>query len=113
MPIYEYEPDGHVCLMCDGRVAVLQGIHEEPLRYCPSCGLEVRRVVSGANFRLPKNVTPEKAAERGFTTWRRAEKGKWEKIAGPGVDMIVGSEQDMAQIEKEKKAARKRRSRQS
>ena len=28
MPIYEYEPDDRDCLMCDGRVAVIQGSNE-------------------------------------------------------------------------------------
>lgn len=43
------------------------------------------------------------AAKRGFTTWKRAKKGEWEKVDGPGVDAIVGTPEDMAAVEEEKK----------
>lgn len=88
MPIYEYEPDGHDCLMCDGRVAVIQGVNDEPLKYCPDCGLEVRRVISKASFKLSKGNF-DSAAKKGFTTFRKTEKGVYEKIAGEGVDGII------------------------
>ncbi len=104
MPIYEYEPDGHDCLMCDGRVQAIQAIAEDALQYCPQCGLEVRRVISRASFRIPKGgESAEKAASRGLSTFRRAEKGVWEKVAGPGVDAIVSSDADRTAIESEKK----------
>lgn len=103
MPIYEYEPDDRDCLMCEGRIEVIQEISEEPLKYCPQCGLEVCRVVSRASFKISRSSGADKAAERGFSTWKRAEKGKWEKVAGPGADMIVNSPEDFAAIEAEKK----------
>jgi len=103
MPIYEYEPDDRDCLMCEGRIEVIQGIDEEPLKYCPQCGLEVVRVVSRASFKMARPSGADRAAEKGLTTFRRAEKGKWEKVAGPGVDMIVSSEDDFKAIEAEKK----------
>lgn len=84
MPIYEYEPDDRECLMCEGRVEVLQAIDENPLRYCPYCGLEVRRVISKASIRVDKTPSAEVAAKKGFTTFRRAGRGVWEKVAGPG-----------------------------
>ncbi len=83
MPIYEYEPDDRECLMCDGRVEVLQGIEDEALQYCPHCGLEVVRVVSRASIQIKKATDPEGAAKRGFTTFRRGGKGVWERVAGP------------------------------
>ncbi len=103
MPIYEYEPDDRDCLMCEGRVAVIQGIDEEPLQFCPDCGLEVRRVISRVSFKMQKGGNADQAAAKGLSTWRRAEAGKWEKVAGPGVDMIVGSPEDQAAVEAEKK----------
>lgn len=103
MPIYEYEPDDRDCLMCPGRIEVIQGIEEEALKYCPQCGLEVKRVVSRSSFKVSKSSGADKAAARGFTTWKRAEKGKWEKVAGEGVDMIVGTPEDVAAVEAEKK----------
>lgn len=102
MPIYEYEPDDRECLMCDGRIEVIQSISEEALQFCPQCGLEVKRVVSRASFKIGRASGADKAAARGFTTWKRAEQGKWEKVAGEGVDMIVGSQEDIAAVEAEK-----------
>ena len=89
MPIYEYEPLDHDCLMCEGRVAAIQGIDEPALQYCPDCGLNVRRVVSSASFKVGSNAL-KGSGDRGFTTWKKVESGKWEKVSGPGVDMIVG-----------------------
>lgn len=83
MPIYEYEPDDRDCLMCEGRVEVLQGIEESALAYCPYCGLGVRRVISRASIKVEKGMSAEAAAKKGFTTFRRAGKGTWERVAGP------------------------------
>ena len=89
MPIYEYEPRDHDCLICSGRVEVLQGIHEEPCQFCPTCGLSVRRVVSRASFELKRAVDPEKASRRGFTTYKKAQKGTYERIAGDGPEAFT------------------------
>jgi putative FmdB family regulatory protein len=107
MPVYEYEPSDHDCLMCDGRVAVIQGIHDSALKYCPHCGLGVRRVISQVTIKLEDNIPQDKAAQKGFITYRRAEKGVWEKISGEGPDLMVGTKQDMAAVEAEKAADRK------
>ncbi|MBI1757489.1 MAG: zinc ribbon domain-containing protein [Fimbriimonas ginsengisoli] len=92
MPIYEYEPDDRVCYICDGRVEVLQAADDPPLEVCPTCGLEVRRLVSGAQFKISKVVSPEEAATHGFATWRKSGKGVWEKIGGEGPDVIERKE---------------------
>ncbi len=102
MPIYEYEPVDHDCQMCPNRIEVIQGVNEEPLTYCPQCGLDVRRVVSCASFKVGVESSPEQAGKKGFTTWKRVEKGRWEKVAGPGVDVLVGNPDDIAQVEAEK-----------
>jgi putative FmdB family regulatory protein len=86
MPIYEYEPVDRVCLMCDGRIEVIQGINDDPCKLCPYCGMEVKRVVSRASINLKGAVDAEKAAKRGFSTFRRVGKGTWEKVAGPESD---------------------------
>ncbi len=85
--------------MCPGRFEILQDIGEEPEKFCPGCGLPCIKVVSRVSFALKREVDPEKAASRGFTTWKRAKKGQWEKIAGPGVDAIVGTDEDMKALE--------------
>lgn len=95
MPIYEYEPVDRDCLMCDGRVEVLEELGAEPRAFCPYCGLEVRRVISRASIKVRGNADPEVAAKRGFTTFRRAQKGVWERIAGPDSDEPSGGETEV------------------
>lgn len=90
MPLYEYEKVGGDCLICGGRFAVLQSADEPPLDFCPTCGLEARKVISKASIVQARQVDYQKAAERGLSTFRKSGKGTWEKIAGPGVDAIVG-----------------------
>lgn len=84
MPIYEYEPEDRECFLCDGRVEVIQSVHEEPLKICPTCGLEVRRVISRPAFKIDNAVSADKAAERGFTTYKKVGQGQYERIAGEG-----------------------------
>ena len=96
MPIYEYEPLDHECLICNGRIEVLQGIHEDRCQFCPTCGLSVKRVVSRASFELKRGVSPDKASARGFTTYKKAQKGTYEKIAGEGPDAFTSPDQPKA-----------------
>ena len=103
MPVYEYEPLDHECLMCDGRIGVIQAVAEEALTFCPYCGMGVRRVISKASIQLARDASPDRAGTRGFTTFRRIEEGKWEKVAGEGPDMMLGTETDMAAVKEEKK----------
>jgi len=42
MPTYEYE-----CKKCAHRFEVFQSMSDEPIKKCPECGKEVRRLVSG------------------------------------------------------------------
>ena len=41
MPLYEYQ-----CLSCGKRTEVLQRLDEAPLATCPSCGGEVKKLIS-------------------------------------------------------------------
>jgi putative FmdB family regulatory protein len=107
MPIYEYEPDDRECFICEGKLELLQGIHEEALKLCPYCGLEICKKVSRASFKVGKpeigtGSGAEKAGQKGFTTYKRAEKGVWEKVGGEGADYMVGSDEDMRVVEAEK-----------
>lgn len=107
MPIYEYELAEGECQMCPGRFEALQDIQDEPLKHCPGCGMPCKRVISKVSFSVREQVDPEKAAKKGFTTWKRARKGEWEKVAGPGVDAIVSSEEDKQAIAEERKSKKK------
>ena len=47
MPIYEYKASGSAyCELCHNKFEVRQGINDEPLKTCPRCGSEVRRLFS-------------------------------------------------------------------
>jgi putative FmdB family regulatory protein len=107
MPIYEYEPVGHECVMCPNRVGVIQSISDEPLQYCPDCGLEVRRVISVVSINLRTTSSAVEAGKRGFTTWKKAGEGTWEKVAGPGADVLVGDPRDVKKVKETAPAAKK------
>jgi putative FmdB family regulatory protein len=47
MPIYEYE-----CLSCGKRTEVLQRMNDAPLAACPTCGGEVKKLISAPSFQL-------------------------------------------------------------
>ena len=70
--------------MCHGRVEVMQGINDAPLKNCPTCGLEVKRLISRPAFKIDNGVSADKAAEKGFSTFRKVGHGQYEKIAGEG-----------------------------
>jgi predicted nucleic acid-binding Zn ribbon protein len=93
--------------MCEGRVAAIQGIEDSPLEYCPDCGLEVRRVISSVSFSISKSSVLDKSGSRGFTTWKKVESGKWEKVSGPGADMVVGDPRDIQAIKEEATPAKR------
>ncbi len=88
--------------MCPGRFEALQSLGDDPLLHCPHCGLPCKRVVSRAAIKLRGELNYEKAAKKGLTTWKRTGEGKWEKVAGEGVDAIVGSEEDLKTVREEK-----------
>ena len=47
MPIYEYKAkDGSHCKLCKNKFEVRQGINDEPLKRCPECGAEIKKVFS-------------------------------------------------------------------
>jgi len=47
MPLYEYE-----CLNCGKRTEVLQRFDDPPLAACPSCGGEVKKLISSPAFQF-------------------------------------------------------------
>ncbi len=87
MPVYEYE-SVHGCDICGGKFEHLQNIADGPLTHCPTCGLDVRRVISKAQIKVRANIDFDHAAKKGITTFRRSEKGVYERIAGDGADRI-------------------------
>ncbi len=47
MPIYEYK-----CNVCGYRFEKLQTFHDEPVKVCPKCKGEVKRLISKSSFIL-------------------------------------------------------------
>jgi putative FmdB family regulatory protein len=107
MPIYEYEPEDRECFICEGKLEILQSITADPLSLCPYCGMEICKKVSRASFKMgkpeiSKGVGAEKAAEKGFTTYKKSQQGVWEKVGGEGADYMVGASEDVKAVESEK-----------
>ncbi|MEO8459021.1 MAG: zinc ribbon domain-containing protein [Dokdonella sp.] len=92
MPIYRYASEHPGCDVCREGIEILQKLSDPPLIACPECGAEVRRVlsapqvVSGEAHRLKESHV----AKHGFTQYRRAGKGVYEKTTGKGPDFISG-----------------------
>lgn len=109
MPIYEYEPsDDRDCLICENRLQLMQGISEDALTLCPFCGMDIKKVISQATFKFQKHHGAEDAGKKGFTTYKRSEKGVWEKTGGEGADYLVGTKEDIAAVEAEKQKPAKK-----
>ena len=92
MPIYEYAATGPGCPHCEGHFDVLQKLADASLTQCPQCAAAVVRVIGvasvamgGAHLLKESNV-----AKNGFTQYRRAGDGVYEKTAGKGPKYISG-----------------------
>jgi putative FmdB family regulatory protein len=92
MPIYQYMPEADGCATCRDGIEVLQRLSDEPLQQCAQCGTAIRRVISPSNVVSGQaHVLGDKHAEKhGFTQYRRAGKGVYEKAYGKGPSIIKG-----------------------
>lgn len=92
MPIYCYAPTDTGCAHCRDGIEQLQRLSDPPLATCPACGATLRRVLSAASVVSGQaHVLKEShAARHGFTQYRRAGKGIYEKTAGKGPAYISG-----------------------
>lgn len=92
MPLYVYqviEPDGS-----DGEVfEVLQGMNDPPLTVQPESGKPVRKLLAAPNAvtkHTGDKLSPANLARHGFTQYKKAGGGHYEKTAGSGPDVISG-----------------------
>jgi putative FmdB family regulatory protein len=92
MPIYEYAAVEKGCPHCEARFDVLQKMADEPLTHCPQCNADVRRVISAPSVAVGgSHVLQENHfSKRGFTQYRKAGGGVYEKTAGDGPKFISG-----------------------
>jgi putative FmdB family regulatory protein len=92
MPIYEYAAIAKGCDQCEAHFDVRQKLSEPELTACPHCGAPVKRVLSAPNVAIGNaHVLKESnVGKKGFTQYRRAGKGIYEKTAGNGPKYISG-----------------------
>lgn len=107
MPIYEYEPLDHDCLICNGRMESLQGVNDPEHSLCPTCGLPIRRVISKTSFKVGNPYSAGEAARKGFTTYKKVGAGQYEKVAGEGADAIVPRPEDVQAVNAERQEGKK------
>ena len=90
MPLYQYDHEGPCGEDCQPRFEVLRGISEPPLTRCPKCGQPCRRVFSP--FRPMKGtktmLSPKNLEKHGFTQYKKAGGGYYEKTCGDGPRFI-------------------------
>ena len=91
MPTYTYEPstDRH-CRYCLGGFERRQKVSDERLTTCPECGESVKRVISAPALARPSpNIDEKNIGDKGFTQYRKLEKGVYEKTVGKGPDILM------------------------
>lgn len=91
MPIYEYRAEGEAhCEFCAGGFDVMQKISDPRLVSCPQCGAPVKRQISAPSIgKSGPSLEPSNLEKHGFTQYRRAGKGVYEKTAGKGPSVIT------------------------
>lgn len=94
MPTYVYQASTDAsCKVCVATFELRQKLDDPRLEACPECGAPVRRVITppalGASG---PDMSSENIAKQGFTQYRRAGKGAYEKTAGKGPDFITDTD---------------------
>ncbi len=90
MPIYVYQAssDQH-CAKCSQPFECRQAMADARRETCPDCGAPVRRVITAPHLATSGPSLSEANIEKhGFTQYRKAGKGVYEKTAGKGPDII-------------------------
>lgn len=90
MPIYEYHTtsDRH-CDFCRDGFEIMQKIADEAVTTCPQCKASVQRRLSAPQIhRSGPSLDTSNIEKHGFTQYRRAGQGVYEKTAGKGPDIL-------------------------
>ena len=91
MPLYEYRPThGSGCPQCEDGLVVLQKLHDAALAVCPDCQAPLNKVISAPNVRAKgaPALTQQNIEQAGFTQYKKAGHGVYEKTAGRGPNVI-------------------------
>jgi putative FmdB family regulatory protein len=91
MPIYEYRASGNLhCDVCRDGFEVMQKIGDARLDQCPHCSAPVERLISAATIgKGGAGLDQANIEKHGFTQYKRAGKGVYEKTAGKGPRVIT------------------------
>jgi putative FmdB family regulatory protein len=91
VPIYEYRRRSDAqCPHCADGFETLQKMADPPLTHCPDCGAPVKRVMSAPTVGSSgRSLSRENLEKHGFTQYRKAGAGEYEKTAGKGPDTIT------------------------
>ena len=90
MPTYEYRPL-EPCDLCGDVLEVFGSIAScSDLERCPTCNKPIERLLSASSFAMGSAHIHKEAhfSEKGFTQYRKLEKGVYEKTAGKGPAII-------------------------
>jgi putative FmdB family regulatory protein len=92
MPIYEYIAVTDSCAHCRDGFEAMRRLSDPELSHCPQCGNALRRKVSAPSIAMggAHHLKESNVAKNGFTQYRRAGKGVYEKTAGKGPKFISG-----------------------
>jgi len=81
MPTYEYE-----CLECSHHFEAFQAMSDEPIKNCPKCGSEVRRLIFGGTGVIFKGsgfyVTDKNGGRGGSSKSKSGTEGTSAKVSG-------------------------------
>ena len=93
MPVYTYravtasKASPRTCEMCHEQFELIQRMVEDALTECPTCGGAIERVVTAPNLNGVGRVqkpSDAQLARSGFTQYKKAGKGYYEKSFGSG-----------------------------
>lgn len=95
MPIYEYQATSEVCCeYCREGFEIIRKISDPELEACPKCGSRVTQIMSAPNLsKSGPALDPANIEKHGFTQYKRAGKGVYEKTAGKG-PKVISAEQE-------------------
>jgi len=81
MPIYEYQSleSQNACDQCRSIFEVFQGIHDDPLSICPSCGNKIRKVISWCRSAIVETSQEQRFVEKKVKEYENA--GMWSHAA--------------------------------
>jgi len=90
MPIYEYEASSEQhCDYCSAGFELLRKLSEPELDRCPKCDAPVIRKISAPNLGgSGPSLDSTNIEKHGFTQYKKAGNGVYEKTAGKGPDVI-------------------------